>query len=59
MFESVRRHQRIFLGIVLLLIIPSSAVGGAWDPIAPSSDATTVAKVGRQKIALNQWERVH
>lgn len=59
MFESVRRHQRIFLGIVLLLIIPSFVVVGAWDLIAPSSDATTVAKVGRQKIDLNQWERVH
>lgn len=59
MFESVRRHQRIFLGIVLLLIIPSFVVVGAWDMISPRSDANTVAKVGRQKIQLQQWERAH
>jgi|GEM_PF-232949 len=59
MFEAVRRHQRLFLGIVLLLIIPSFVVVGAWDLISPGSDAATVAKVGKQKIQLPQWERAH
>jgi len=59
MFEAVRRHQRIFLGIVLLLIIPSFVVVGAWDLISPGSDSATVAKVGKQKIQLSQWERAH
>ena len=59
MFEAVRRHQRIFLGIVLLLIIPSFVVVGAWDLISPGSDSATVAKVGKQKIQLSQWERSH
>jgi peptidyl-prolyl cis-trans isomerase D len=59
MFESVRRHRRLFLGIVLLLIIPSFVIVGAWDLIAPSGDAGTVAKVGREKIQYAQWERAH
>lgn len=59
MFESVRRHQRIFLGIVLLLIIPSFVVVGAWDLISPGGGAGTVAKVGRQEIQYPQWERAH
>lgn len=59
MFESVRRHQRIFLGIVLLLIIPSFVVVGAWDLISPGGGAGTVATVGRQKIQYPQWERAH
>ena len=59
MFESVRRHQRIFLGLILILIIPSFVVVGAWDLIAPGSDAGTVATVGRQKIQKFEWERSH
>jgi len=59
MFESVRRHQRIFLGLILVLIIPSFVVVGAWDLIAPGSDAGTVATVGRQKIQKFEWERSH
>jgi peptidyl-prolyl cis-trans isomerase D len=59
MFESVRRNQRIFLGIVLLLIIPSFVVVGAWDLVAPGSNANTVAQVDGQKIQYAQWERSH
>lgn len=59
MFESVRRHQKIFLLITLFLIVPSFVVVGAWDMISPSSDANTVAQVGRQKIQYAQWEQAH
>ena len=59
MFESVRKHQRIFLGLILLLIIPSFVVVGAWDLIAPGADGATVAKVGKAKIQYLQWERAH
>jgi len=59
MFESVRRHQRIFLGVILLLIIPSFVVVGAWDLIAPGGGANTVAKVGKREISLQQWEQSH
>lgn len=59
MFDSVRRHQRILLGLILLLIIPSFVVVGAWDLIAPGSDANTVATVGRLKIQKFEWERSH
>lgn len=59
MFESVRRHQRIFLGVILLLIIPSFVVVGAWDLIAPGGGANTVAKVGKREITFQQWEQSH
>ncbi len=59
MFESVRRHQKVFLTILILLIIPSFVVVGAWDLIAPGGGANTVAKVGRQSIQFSQWERAH
>jgi hypothetical protein len=59
MFDSVRRHQRILLGVVLLLIIPSFVVVGAWDLISPGGKAGTVAKVGKREISFQQWERSH
>lgn len=59
MFESVRRHQRIFLGVILLLIIPSFVVVGAWDLIAPGGGANTAAKVGKRDITVQQWEQSH
>ena len=59
MFDFVRRHQRIFLATVLLLIIPSFVVIGAWDLIAPGADANTVAVVGKDKVQYRDWEQNH
>jgi peptidyl-prolyl cis-trans isomerase D len=59
MFDSFRRHQRLLLGLVLILIIPAFVLVGAWDMVSPAGDAATVAKVGKQKIQYPQWERAH
>ena len=59
MFDSFRRYQRILLGVVLLLIIPSFIIVGAWDLVSPAGNAATVAKVGKQNIQYPQWERSH
>jgi peptidyl-prolyl cis-trans isomerase D len=59
MFESVRRHQKILLIILIVLIVPSFVVVGAWDLISPGGGANTVAKVGKQTVPFAQWERAH
>lgn len=59
MLESIRRHQKILLIVLIVLIVPSFVVVGAWDLIAPGGGANTVAKVGKQSIQFPQWERAH
>jgi len=59
MFDIVRRHQRLIQILIGLMVIPSLVVVGAWDLISPSSDANTVARVGKHKIQMPQWERAH
>lgn len=59
MFDTVRRHQRLIQILIALMVVPSLVVVGAWDLISPSSDANTVATVGKHKIQMPQWERAH
>jgi peptidyl-prolyl cis-trans isomerase D len=59
MLESIRRHQKILLIVLLVLIVPSFVIVGAWDLIAPGGGANTVAKVGGQPVQYGQWERAH
>ncbi len=59
MFDFVRNHQKFILITLSLLVIPSFVVVGAWDLVAPGSDANTVARVGKYKIQYRDWEQSH
>lgn len=58
MFDSIRRHQRLALIFLALLIIPSFVLFGVhgWQQFA--HDATTVATVGDQKISRQEYDSV-
>ncbi len=56
MFEFIRTHQRLMQIFLMLLIVPSFALVGIGGYKSFGDDATTIAKVGDQKITQQQWE---
>jgi len=60
MFDFVRKHTRLALGLMLLLIIPSFVFFGVDGYTRSSGGAnTTVAKVDGASITQAEWESVH
>ena len=60
MFDFVRKHTRLALGFMLLLIIPSFVFFGIDGYTRFSGGAnTTVAKVDGVSITQSEWESVH
>ena len=60
MFDFIRDHTRLMLGLLLLLIIPSFIFFGV-EGYSSFNDAASeaVAKVDGQKIARGEWEDAH
>ncbi len=60
MFEFIRKHTRLALGLLLLLIIPSFVFFGVegYTRFADGGNAT-VAKVGRNEITRIEWDQTH
>ena len=60
MFEFVRKHNRLFLGLVLLLILPSFVVFGiqGYSSLTEGGNLT-VAKVAGQSITQGEWDASH
>lgn len=59
MFDYVRKHTRILLGFVLLLILPSFIVFGVQGYSDFMDDVSTVAKVAGQKVTQAEWDQAH
>ncbi|HZF80650.1 MAG TPA: SurA N-terminal domain-containing protein, partial [Rubrivivax sp.] len=59
MFEFIRKHTRVALGFMLLLIIPSFIFFGVQGYSASDGSTTTVAKVDGQSITRTEWESAH
>lgn len=59
MFEFVRSHNRLFLFILLLLVIPSFVFLGVQGYSDPSGAKQTVAKVAGQSITQAEWDGAH
>jgi peptidyl-prolyl cis-trans isomerase D len=59
MFDAVRKHQKIMLGLVLLLIFPAFVFFGlsGYDQMISGGDE--VAVVGGQKIPRQAFEQAH
>jgi peptidyl-prolyl cis-trans isomerase D len=59
MLEFIRGNRRILQFVLLLFIVPSFVVVGAWDLISPGAGQATLASVDGQRIERPDWERAH
>jgi peptidyl-prolyl cis-trans isomerase D len=60
MFEFIRSHNRLFLGILVLLIFPSFVFFGVQGYSSFSDGANTkVAEVDGRKITQVEWDAAH
>ncbi|MFM1881202.1 MAG: hypothetical protein RLZZ344_1436 [Pseudomonadota bacterium] len=59
MLESIRRHRRILQFVLLILIVPSFVIVGAWDLVSPQPGAGTLAVVDGRKITTPEWQESH
>ncbi|GCL63351.1 SurA N-terminal domain-containing protein [Pseudaquabacterium pictum] len=60
MFDFVRKHNRLFLGLILILILPSFVVFGiqGYSGMTEGANAA-VAHVNGQKITQAEWDASH
>ncbi len=60
MFDFVRKHNKLFLGLILVLILPSFVVFGiqGYSGMTEGANAT-VAQVDGQKITQAEWDASH
>ena len=59
MFDFVRQHTKILMGVMFLLIIPSFVVLGVNGYESGRDTGATVAKVDGVKITQTEWDRAH
>ncbi len=59
MFDFIRRHTKLTMGLLFLLIVPSFVLFGL-DGYSHSKDKSpTVAKVDGQAILQTEWDKAH
>ncbi|MES2415154.1 MAG: SurA N-terminal domain-containing protein [Pseudomonadota bacterium] len=59
MFDFIRKHTKVTMGLLFLLIVPSFILFGL-DGYSQSKDkAAVVAKVDGQEITQTEWDRAH
>ena len=58
MFESIRKHSRVVMIVLFLLIIPSFVLVGI-DSNYFSEKSPVVARVDGQKITQSDWDQAH
>ncbi|MDH4135059.1 MAG: peptidylprolyl isomerase, partial [Gammaproteobacteria bacterium] len=59
MFDYVRKHTKIMMGLLFLLIIPSFVLFGVDGYNRFSEKGEAVARVGGQDIIQAEWDAVH
>lgn len=59
MFEHVRRHTKILMVVLFLLIIPSFVLVGIDGYSRMNERERTVARVGKSEISNSEWEAAH
>ena len=59
MFDFVRRHTRIMMGVLFLLVIPSFVLFGVDGYNKSNSQGATVARVGSHDISQSEWDSAH
>jgi peptidyl-prolyl cis-trans isomerase D len=59
MFDFVRKHTKIMMGLMFLLIIPSFVLFGIDGYNRMSEKGAAVARVGGQDINQGEWDAAH
>ena len=59
MFDFVRQHTKIMMGLMFLLIIPSFVLFGIDGYNRFRDHGVAVAKVGGQDITQAEWDFAH
>lgn len=59
MFDFVRKHTKIMMSLMFLLIIPGFVLVGVDGFFDKNSSSETVAKVGSKTITQAQWDAAH
>jgi peptidyl-prolyl cis-trans isomerase D len=59
MFDFIRKHTKITMGFLFLLIVPSFLLLGMDRTNHGAENTATVAKVDGQKITQAQWDQAH
>lgn len=59
MFDSIRNHSKILMGLLFLLVIPSFVLFGIEGYSRFEDKGAVVAKVDGQKISQAEWDAAH
>ena len=59
MFDSIRNHSKILMGLLFLLVIPSFVLFGIDSYSRFSDQGSPVAKVAGNKITQGEWDAAH
>jgi peptidyl-prolyl cis-trans isomerase D len=59
MFDSIRNHSKILMGLLFLLVIPSFVLFGMDSYSRFSDQGAPVAKVAGNKITQGEWDASH
>jgi peptidyl-prolyl cis-trans isomerase D len=59
MFDSIRNHSKILMGLLFLLVIPSFVLFGIDSYSRFSDKGAPVAKVAGNKITQAEWDAAH
>lgn len=59
MFDSIRNNSKIWMGLLVLLIIPSFVLFGIEGYKNADDKGAVVAKIDGQKIYQSEWDAVH
>jgi len=59
MFDFVRKHTKIMMGLMFMLIIPAFVLVGINGFRSMNSGGDTVAKVGSYSINQGEWDAAH
>ena len=59
MLDFIRSNKRFLQFVLLLFIVPSFVIVGAWDMVSPNAGASVVAVVDGREIDRTTWENAH
>lgn len=59
MFETIRKHNKIMMALLFLLIVPSFVLFGLQGYDQMQEKGAVVAKVGSQEITQLEWDNAH
>jgi peptidyl-prolyl cis-trans isomerase D len=59
MFDTIRNHSKILMGVLVLLIIPSFVLFGVDGYSNMNDRGAVVAKVGDIEITQQEWDAMH